>query len=515
MGRTGAGWAPTAGDAVAHFALEPLEDGRTRCQFCGRGFMNNRIHEHSHICGQLRQARPACVSGVRTQLPARVYNSAAARTTFQGSFERQRQALFISRAAAESQGVLVRCAGVARKIGSKAAATIRPWTVLGVTRHASSGEIKAAYHRLAKEWHPDRQPTERKAEAEARFKSINESYEAMTRPKRRARPGGRKQLALVAPENWRAKHEELVHAARCARGGAPARGALSSSRSAPDHRTECPHCKRRFGQVQAERHIPKCAGVVNKPRPPPGRSPPMGKSPASPERPTGQSHARPPGPKPEICRGLFASGAASSAELAKGMSVCIEGLSSAAHLNGTVGVISSFDQKTGRWRVELPGDGAEVAVRADNLKLQPRNGSLGPVKASRHRTPSASKSGARYDWMDRPPSQNSSNGAGFEVGSKVRLDGLVGAAHLNGMSGVIHHFDDTTLRWHVELPGGETKAVRAENLEALVRGSPVSLGPKRHGARTLGPQDWGQHKEPGGYSLPAVGKMSRTGQQWS
>jgi len=38
-----------------------------------------------------------------------------------------------------------------------------------------------------------------------------------------------------------------------------------------DDRVQCPHCGRRFGQQQAERHIPHCKNTKNKAKPPPGR----------------------------------------------------------------------------------------------------------------------------------------------------------------------------------------------------------------------------------------------------
>jgi len=61
----------------------------------------------------------------------------------------------------------------------------------------------------------------------------------------------------------------------------------------------------------------------------------------------------------------------------------------------------------------------------------------------------------------------SSKPCSLKSGTKVRLDGLVGAAHLNGATGVLHHFNHQTQRWHVELLNGETKAVRPENVEVL------------------------------------------------
>lgn len=480
-----------AGDATASFTQDSLSDGRVRCQFCGRLFTSMRIHEHVHICGALRQARPASIGGVRTQLPARVYHSAAARTTFSGSFDRQRQRLFISRAAAEGQGVLVRCAGVARKIGSQAAATIRPWTVLGVSRHATSAEVKSAYHRLAKEWHPDRHPAAGKAEAEARFKAVAEAYEAMVRPRRRPRPG-RKQLALVAPESWRTKHEELVHAARSGR-GAPTRGRQPLQGPRADSRIECPHCKRRFGEVQAERHIPKCATIVNKPSPPPPRR-------AQPVQ-ASQLHARQPGSSPKAAQQHCSAVASSCAEFAQGMSVSIQGLSHSAHLNGISGVLHSYDTHADRWHVEVPGSDLEIAVKPENIRpltlenIKPLARSSTAPRGPRPRnlvaqSPSKTfsggfscgRAGARScGWADRPASQTSAkNHLCLVPGSKVRLDGLIGASHLNGLSGLLHHFDNQTSRWHVELPGGETKAIRPENLDVpglRVCGLPKTFSP--------------------------------------
>ena len=55
---------------------------------------------------------------------------------------------------------------------------------LGLQRGASDKEIKAAFRRLAKECHPDRCNGD--ADAEKRFKEINEAYEALKDPQRRA-----------------------------------------------------------------------------------------------------------------------------------------------------------------------------------------------------------------------------------------------------------------------------------------------------------------------------------------
>jgi molecular chaperone DnaJ len=57
------------------------------------------------------------------------------------------------------------------------------YDVLGVPRNASPDEIKKAFRRLAMQYHPDRN---REDGAEARFKEVNEAYEVLADPERRA-----------------------------------------------------------------------------------------------------------------------------------------------------------------------------------------------------------------------------------------------------------------------------------------------------------------------------------------
>jgi len=52
------------------------------------------------------------------------------------------------------------------------------YKILGVNRNASLDEIKKAYRRLARKWHPD---VNKSIEAENRFKEINEAYEGLTK----------------------------------------------------------------------------------------------------------------------------------------------------------------------------------------------------------------------------------------------------------------------------------------------------------------------------------------------
>jgi curved DNA-binding protein len=59
------------------------------------------------------------------------------------------------------------------------------YQTLGVARTASEAEIKKAYRKLAMKYHPDR--NRGKKDAEEKFKEINEAYEVLSDPQKRAR----------------------------------------------------------------------------------------------------------------------------------------------------------------------------------------------------------------------------------------------------------------------------------------------------------------------------------------
>ncbi len=58
------------------------------------------------------------------------------------------------------------------------------YEVLGVKKDAGQDEVKKAYRKLAKQYHPDMNPTDRKA-AEEKFKELSEAYEVLADPKKR------------------------------------------------------------------------------------------------------------------------------------------------------------------------------------------------------------------------------------------------------------------------------------------------------------------------------------------
>jgi curved DNA-binding protein len=57
------------------------------------------------------------------------------------------------------------------------------YQMLGVTRSASEADIKKAYRRLARKYHPD---VSKEAQAEQKFKEVQEAYEVLKDPEKRA-----------------------------------------------------------------------------------------------------------------------------------------------------------------------------------------------------------------------------------------------------------------------------------------------------------------------------------------
>ncbi len=81
------------------------------------------------------------------------------------------------------------------------------YETLGVARDSDAGALKAAYRKLAMQYHPDRNPGDE--DAEARFKDINEAYE------------------VLKDANKRAAYDRFGHEAFANGGGAPGNGGFA------------------------------------------------------------------------------------------------------------------------------------------------------------------------------------------------------------------------------------------------------------------------------------------------
>ncbi|OMO91157.1 hypothetical protein CCACVL1_07206 [Corchorus capsularis] len=59
------------------------------------------------------------------------------------------------------------------------------YNILKVNRQATEDDLKKAYKRLAMIWHPDKNPSHKRPEAEAKFKIISEAYDVLSDPQKR------------------------------------------------------------------------------------------------------------------------------------------------------------------------------------------------------------------------------------------------------------------------------------------------------------------------------------------
>ncbi|WIA44029.1 hypothetical protein OEZ86_010401 [Tetradesmus obliquus] len=76
--------------------------------------------------------------------------------------------------------------------------------------------------------------------------------------------------AEAKKSKWQQQSEQLRNAMRAGQGGSSSSsgynaGSYPAAQPVEDNRIPCPHCGRRFAELAAERHIPKCSEIRAKP----------------------------------------------------------------------------------------------------------------------------------------------------------------------------------------------------------------------------------------------------------
>jgi len=130
---------------------------------------------------------------------------------------------------------------------------MNPFDVLELSPDASPEDIKAAYHRLAKQWHPDRYTGAAKVEAEERFRELAEAFSTLKDPGKRlalvqqmpkAAPAaastrtqekGAEPSQERTPEDWAAMAKEAFEAGRADQAQALIQYAIRLDKSKPQY----------------------------------------------------------------------------------------------------------------------------------------------------------------------------------------------------------------------------------------------------------------------------------------
>jgi curved DNA-binding protein CbpA len=95
------------------------------------------------------------------------------------------------------------------------------YKALGVSSHATTEEIRKAYKKLIKHWHPDRYPPERRPEAEVKIKEINMAATILLHDERRTTYNQLRARHTTVPNQTAKPQRKTKSKAKVARQGWP------------------------------------------------------------------------------------------------------------------------------------------------------------------------------------------------------------------------------------------------------------------------------------------------------
>jgi len=190
--------------------------------------------------------------------------------------------------------------------------------------------------------------------------------------------------------------------------------------------------------------------------------------------------------------------------LEAGSHVRLKGLQSQIDLNGRQGTIQAYDPYSGRYVITMTSGGPSKRIRLGNVEL---------LELS--------------EINDDPVA----DGSRFHHGTKVMIFGLRSLKALNGKIGTVRHFDFSSGRYDVEIPGQPPKRLKPDNLrpvngkgnflphrQSLVDHTPPASGGGGGGGSSVcqgGADDVGPNNWPKGVKVRLHGLRSPTASPWN